>query len=145
MFFILLYFQKESVNPRNHYTLKTGKKCFSKNKSVLPSNNYGPGENLSEVSSKNFSVLKLNQALLKEWLNCVFWTPHHFITTHPMPGLWQQAVPMQGMLENLKSSWELPDNSGCPGAKCTARPLLPLLHGAISSCDKSQMCDQAFV
>lgn len=65
MFFILLYLQKENINPRNCYTFLKGKKCFSKNKSVLFSNNYGPDENLSEVSSKNFIVLKLNQALLK--------------------------------------------------------------------------------
>lgn len=81
MFFILLYLQKENINPRNYYTLKIGKKCFSKNKSVLSSNNYGPGENLSEVTSKKFIVLKWNQALLKGWPNCAFWTPYNFATT----------------------------------------------------------------
>ena len=78
MFLILLYLQKENINPRNYYTLKMCKKWFSKNKSTLPSNNYGPGENFSEVSSKNFIVLKLNQAFLKGWPKCVFWTPFYF-------------------------------------------------------------------
>lgn len=83
MFFILLYLQRENINPTNHCTLRIGRKCFLKNKSVLSSNNYGPGEKLSEVSSKIFIVLKLNQALLKGCSNCVFWAPYNFVTAIP--------------------------------------------------------------
>lgn len=50
MFLSLLYLQKENKSQQLLYTKNRQKKSFSKNKSLLSSNNYGPGENLSEVN-----------------------------------------------------------------------------------------------
>lgn len=137
MLFTLLYLQKRNVNPRNNCTLKVGRKCFPKNKSVLSSNNYGPGEKLGEVSSKNFTVIKLNRAHLEGWSNCAFRTPCNFVTAISHAWVMAAGCPDAEVLDNLNSCLR-GDTAGSPWVPNEHPGHCYLLWGVLSGYDKSQ-------
>lgn len=132
-FHSIVFAEKKRKSQKQLY-IKSRQKVLSQEQvSVI----YGPGEKLGEVSSKNFTVLKLNRALLEGWSNCVFRTPCNFVTAISHAWVMAAGCPDAEVLDNLNSCLR-GDTAGSPWVPNEHPGHCYLLWGVLSGYDKSQ-------